>query len=549
MSPYPKSFRDILEIMIEHSDSYYININADCEEAFGYLDTTLITSKEIFLTVPLNSHLKIINPTNIPLHFKWGEVNNEELKAVFHPKQGLVRPRSFQEIKCEFTFFSIRDVDILFKCFIDEMEVPIGVVIKGQVTGLDIEYEMSEDMLEQLISSRPAKTPMSLRKTNCFGFNSITRGSIFTENNKTMDKSLKSISLNNLKVNKPHHFSFKIKNVSGINTFFNIYSKKYFISNKINNYDTNKINYGSTYSLNNTINSSNKGSLKSNKKSLNKKLNKATIGHMLLSDSHEKINFTSEKGNEFNMLKNVEKESEIYLSNQKGVAIRIDQAKGNLDANSEVVINVSVFNESVGNFEDELVCEVKGLNPKTFPIDIKIRGNPLQLCPFISGVNYISDPPVMKMGHVLTNVNKIEKKLKLVNTGFNHLSINWKVYDYSDILKPKRDIFDIKILESRNNKFHLKFNPIQPLEIPDEKQSFHVVPKNSMIDPKSTKDFTVIFHAQYPGLNSALIVAHPKLEEKEDLYSIKMSELAIKVDAIGVIPELTVDKKVTNYVN
>ncbi len=374
----------------------------------------------------------------------------------------------------------------------------------------------------------------------------MSRGSMLSENSMTIEKSLKSIDLNNIKVNKPHHFSFKIKNVSGINTFFNIYCKNYFINknnNLLSNMEMNMMSTGSNHSYNNTNNNT-ISSLKSTKRSFNKKINKAPIGHVLLSDAHEEANFTSDKGNEFNKMKIVEKESEIYLSNLKGVAIRVDPTIGNLVANSEVMVNVSVFNESVGNFEDELVCEVKGLNPKTFPINIKIRGNPLQLCPFLPGVNYVTDPPVMKMGHVLTNVNKIEKNLKLVNTGFNYLSIDWKVYDYEDILNPKRDIFNIKILENRKNKYSLIFNPIPPPELSENKQSFQVLPKNSKINPKSAKDFTIIFHAHNPGLNSALIVAHPRLEEKEDLSSIKMSELAIKVDAYGVIPELIVDKKV-----
>ena len=86
---------------------------------------------------------------------------------------------------------------------------------------------------------------------------------------------------------------------------------------------------------------------------------------------------------------------------------------------------------------------------QTFPINLKIRGNPLQLSPFQPGINYASDPPLLKIGYVLTKVNKIEKIFKLLNTGSNMLSVDWKIYDYEDILNAKtRDIFTIKIQES-----------------------------------------------------------------------------------------------------
>jgi len=116
MSPYPITFRDTLEIMIEHSDSYYININAGCEEAFGYLDTTIIKPDQIFVTVPVtfnSNKFKLINPTNIPLHFNWDEIINDEMKAVFSPRQGVVPPRSYQEISFEFIFFT-SNITLLF---------------------------------------------------------------------------------------------------------------------------------------------------------------------------------------------------------------------------------------------------------------------------------------------------------------------------------------------------------------------------------------------------------------------------------------------------
>jgi len=423
------------------------------------------------------------------------------------------------------------------------MEVPVGVVIIGKVTGLDIEYEMSDEMAEQLNSQRTNVNSLRKSRSDFFRHNQ-SKSTSFAENNFVIDKSLKSIDLKHVKVNKPSHFSFKVRNISGIHTSFNIYCKNFF-------FDKNKMPSKMKDSLMESIVTSNTQtnvnlteSFKTTRRSLNKNLKGESLTHTMLSDAHEELNFSSSKGNEFNKMKLVEKESGIYLSNRKGVAILIEPTQGRLKANSEVTVNVTIYNEIVGNFSDELVSEVKGLSPKIFPIGLKIRGNPVQLCPFLPGLNYTSDPPLMKMGHVLANTNIIEKRIKLVNTGFNPLTIDWKVYDYMDILAPKGDIVNIKITEIQTRKFSLSFNTLPSKESTGDKQSFQVLPKNATINPKSVKDFTVIFHAYTSGLNSALIVAHPKLAESEELSQIKMTELAIKVDAYGVIPELVVDKKV-----
>lgn len=154
-----------------------------------------------------------------------------------------------------------------------------------------------------------------------------------------------------------------------------------------------------------------------------KKNSKVLIPHKILNDAHEAYNFTSAKGAEFTKLKQIEKDSVLYLSNKKGVAIVVSPSEGFLDKNSEVTITVSIYNDCVGDFEDELVSHIKGLPEVRFPMNIKIRGNPLQLSPFQPGIDYVAVPPVLKMGSVLTKSNMLEKVIKLLNTGTNTISV------------------------------------------------------------------------------------------------------------------------------
>ena len=49
-------------------------------------------------------------------------------------------------------------MDDLFKCEIEEMDVPLGVILQGPVTGLDIIYELTDDTLEKLMTNRMSDT-------------------------------------------------------------------------------------------------------------------------------------------------------------------------------------------------------------------------------------------------------------------------------------------------------------------------------------------------------------------------------------------------------
>lgn len=96
--------------MIENSESYFINIHADCQEALAYLDTTIIQPSNIYVSVPIkfkDNIINLINPSNLPIKFRWEEVfKNEEIKVSFSPNVGIIPPKSKKEIRFSATYFS-----------------------------------------------------------------------------------------------------------------------------------------------------------------------------------------------------------------------------------------------------------------------------------------------------------------------------------------------------------------------------------------------------------------------------------------------------------
>ena len=551
LSPYPIKIENELntiEVLIKNGrKNGYINFNIQCEEAEAYIEDTFIIPKEIFLTMPIqhnNNKITIINPSNLPIHFKWDNVfEADKLTAEFEPNTGEVPPHGKIDINFKIVYFFLSSVDNLFICHIEELDIPLGVVVQGTVIGLDIGYEVlpeSYEAIQNLNSSsiqlKKNKNTYENAKEHNLAKTGLRQNIKNTEiRNVELEKAtaeklkLKQINLRNLRVNTPFEMFIKLKNLSGIPTKFIL---------GVKNYPPGKekvIKLDKDQTTTNITKLS-----KISKKSVKNKNFK--IDHPLLTAAHEEINFTSPKGQEFTKQKQIEKDSILYLSSQKGIAIVIEPKKGDLPPHSEAVIKLSFFNECVGDFHDVLISNIKGLDKVNFPINLRIKGNPLQLSPFQPGINYLLDPPLLKMGYLLRNTGSISKNLRFTNIGRNTIELNWKIYDYEDFIQPKdRPSFDLKVVQGLDKKYKINFNPIPPKEFPEEKQYFSIDPPSAVVGPKSSGDFTVTFKTDSDGMKEALFIAYPKIND-ENQGNVKFDDLAVKVIAGGLAPHLTVDK-------
>ena len=551
LSPYPIRISDennTIEILIKNGPTNaYINFKAQCEEAEAYITETFIQPKEIFLTMPIqhnNNIITIINPSNLPIHFKWDNVFEvDKLSAEFEPNTGVIAPHGKVDVNFKIVYFFLSSVDDMFICHIEELDIPLGVVVQGTVIGLDIGYEILPESFEAIQNLNSSSTQLKKNKNmneNAKEHNLAKTGlrqniknteirNVELEKATAEKLKLKQINLKNLRVNTPFEMFIKLKNLSGIPTKYILGVKKYPPGKeKVIKIDKDQTTTNIT-----------KLSKLSKKTQKNKNFK---IDHLLLTAAHEEINFTSPKGQEFTKQKQIEKDSILYLSSQKGIAIVIEPKKGDLPPHSESIIKLSFFNECVGDFHDILSSNIKGLDKVDFPINLRIKGNPLQLSPFQPGINYLMDPPLLKMGYLLRNTGSISKNLKFVNIGQNTIGLDWKIYDYDDFLKPKdRPSFDLKISQGLDKKYKINFNPIPPKEFPDDKKYFSIDPSSSVVGPKSTGDFTVTFKTETDGMKEALFIAYPKISDDTE-GQVKFDDLAVKVIAGGLAPHLTVDK-------
>jgi hypothetical protein len=109
-SKYPRRIQDTIEIIIEHSEPMFMNIYADCQEAFAYIANPIIKPTNILLSTPINADdnmIKLVNPSNLQIHFKWENIFESEKRVIeFSPQSGIIEPNSFVIIKHKMIYYT-----------------------------------------------------------------------------------------------------------------------------------------------------------------------------------------------------------------------------------------------------------------------------------------------------------------------------------------------------------------------------------------------------------------------------------------------------------
>lgn len=83
--------------------------------------------------------------------------------------------------------------------------------------------------------------------------------------------------------------------------------------------------------------------------------------------------------------------------------------RGHLKGKEEVKITVTVYNDVCGNFRDNLICEIQGLEPKRLPTHIMVSGSPVVIDQCQLGVDFKTDYPTLNLGSTITGVAPIHK--------------------------------------------------------------------------------------------------------------------------------------------
>ena len=106
------------------------------------------------------------NYGNLPAHFRWQTYDDpNRCIARFEPNSGVIQPRSDVKIKIDVTFFVGGNLNELFICDIQDMEMPIGFEMHADAYGLNVSFETTEDQQNQMeMTQRSMMTSSSISK-------------------------------------------------------------------------------------------------------------------------------------------------------------------------------------------------------------------------------------------------------------------------------------------------------------------------------------------------------------------------------------------------
>lgn len=407
--------------------------------------------------------------------------------------------------------------------------------MKAYVFGLRVAHTLPDHVVEAQQAAKEFNSTMNHTKllTSSTFVEKPKVVELDDENTEQDDESidpkflLRALKFPSCTINKPSSQTFILKNLSGIKSTFNFKSMKFEPDNLVlpaNIKGQSALEEIPKQDMDETITYSKPGSKSSKRETkirfaltnkTKKGLKVKQLKRALLSDGHEHTNkFSSKTGETFTATKRLEREQAFYLSSNKGIAVVFNPAFGELKPHSEIPINITIYNNACGKFDDVLISEIKGLTQFKFPIYVSISGSPLIIPENQVGLNYFTSPPTMAFPTIVDNSPQISKTFKVKNIGIADVSIDWNMFDQRDQTE-KDELFNISIIknigfDSDENPYKLNFEIIEPE--PSHNSPFEIEPRATIIPARETQFFEVKFNSnQGVEIFKSVVLAHPKL--------------------------------------
>jgi len=418
----------------------------------------------------------------------------------------------------------------VFTCDITDFDNTLGFVMRAEVYGLKVSHILPDYVIEAqkaaLSMNDTNKSKLMTSKT----LKAAEESQKVEETAKEQKNDLKSLKFPSCTINKPSSQRFILRNMSGIKTTFSFRPLEFEPDDLVlpaNIQGKSSLDDLQDKDVNESLTISKPGSKTSKRETkirfalstrTKKGLKVKQLKRALLTDSHEHLNkFQSKTGETFTATKRLEREQAFYLSSNKGLAIVFHPNYGDLRPHEEIPVNVTIYNNACGRFEDTLISEIKGLPPFKFPIYVTINGSPLIIPENQVGLNYFTNPPTMAFPTVVDQSPQLSRTFKIKNTGIADVVIDWKMFDQKDEKErdQEADLFNISIgkntgFDSEENPYKLKFDLNEPE--PSENSPFKIDPPVAVIPAREIQVFEVKFNSDQ-GVDKfrSVLLAHPQL--------------------------------------
>jgi len=166
----PEQVEEYFEVMVKCGNSLYFQMLADIQKPRVFINRNVIDLGRIYagvtetVDVGGKQSLVIKNYGNLPVIFHWEEkIDPDRIIARFEPSRGTIPPKSEIQIFFSCTVFFGGNINELFICEVQDLDLPLGFELHADSFGLSVGYEIAEDALPSMMSLTQTSAKESLK--------------------------------------------------------------------------------------------------------------------------------------------------------------------------------------------------------------------------------------------------------------------------------------------------------------------------------------------------------------------------------------------------
>ncbi|KAI8914376.1 hypothetical protein EDD86DRAFT_199185 [Gorgonomyces haynaldii] len=325
-----------------------------------------------FVNVPVQWTLVLENTRMLPTYYKWLPIENEAFKAEFFPSEGSLKGGETQEIKVEVRFAKVgKNQQFKIQGKVKDMVEDDGFMTLD-ITADVVQYEFSFRVLENEQAWQDK--------------------AIMTQKNKSVSDAHLRLDFGLLcPISAVRTRTIKIRNHSAIESQFQVNFENY------------------TPTIENLQQKDQKTELEQNVAT------SSSTPLLLRSTKKAKIGFSSKSGQRYietmNKFRSVLNQMKQILSEGRGAAFHAVPHMGVIKPWGEVEIKVSSYNNLVGIYTDQMICQVEDIN-KIFQVRLGVVGTPVK----VSGAQLISREKEVQRGGI--DVEKVNFGARVINPAY-----------------------------------------------------------------------------------------------------------------------------------
>ncbi|XP_078286073.1 deleted in lung and esophageal cancer protein 1 isoform X7 [Rhinoraja longicauda] len=364
-----QSLKTVLELNVENGNASHVAVQAEVQEVRVCLLSCTVVFKDIYIGIPAQEKAWLFNQTLLPATCAWGQVHQShahQCRVKITPASFTLGPNEKAGMCIELTVFSAEDLNgAMVSCTVEDMKEPLLLELSAKPKGLNVTYSTPDQDYENEL--RPSLCCDSL-----------------------------VLDFNEMVAQGTARRTLLITNNSAITGHFNL-EMEYFSSCPPLPPAVSMLPLGHSPSR--------------SRPPLLKRTVNLTEGPSKSQDQLQR---------EF---------ADALLCHKKGAAFVAYPVTGTLEPYQQREIEITAYANMWGDYRDNLICRVAGLEPTYIPIQLSVQGVPLYFKILGPQKDNQKQGPMIRFGTHISGGDTVSRSLRMINPGPCDIRLDWETYN------------------------------------------------------------------------------------------------------------------------